>query len=85
MHMPLQKKSQILRGRKVHKYAYIHWHTEPSFLLLKTKLWTNADQSVTVATATLHALFELKKIENPWNFFLIIFTESISWALMNHE
>lgn len=58
--------------------THTHRHAEPSYLLLKTKLWTNADQPVTVATATSHALFELKKIENPLNFLLIIFTESIS-------
>ena len=45
------------------KYTNMHTHTdtEPGYLLLKTKLWTNADQSVTVATAISHALFELKK------------------------
>lgn len=52
MHLPFKQMSQ----------SNIRWkstHTEPSFLLLKTKQWTNADRSVTVATATPHVLFEL--------------------------
>lgn len=58
--MPLQQLSQSnINWKGTHKHACVWTHTEPRFLLLKIKQWTNADGSVTVATATPHALFEL--------------------------
>ena len=76
----LAHKSNVEWNRSTKTFMHTHTHTEPNFLLLKTKLWTNADRSVTVATATPPALLELNKSRKslkflphylPWKHFLI--------------
>lgn len=53
--------NRMLRSTHMHTHIHKCTDTYSSFLLLKTKQWTNVDRSVTVATATPHAYLELNK------------------------